>query len=275
MCEFIFEQSGHLPSKEEDMKSKQLAWINFIGLIVVIAMNYLVASGMIPMLSPQKEVSQLYQTSITPAGFTFSIWGVIYLLLFIAVIHMIKTADSTDGAALISATTPYLWGMYACNILWNIVFCAKLIELSVVMILGYWFCLFMICRIIKNAKQVHVIHPLAFGIHTGWLTIATIVNLYAMFVKLGWNWFGIGTEPEVFIAVFVAVISVILLQTKLQNPALPLSIAWAFFGIYSRLSTTYGFFTMTSIALNIGTVVLIGLSVATFIQNDQRFTPVK
>lgn len=257
------------------MKSKKLAWINFVGLIVVIAMNYLVASRMIPMLSPQKEVSQLYQTSITPAGFAFSIWGVIYLLLFIAVIHMIKTADATDGEALISAITPFLWGMYACNILWNIVFCAKLIELSVVMILGYWFCLFMICKIIRSTSRINVIYPLAFGIHTGWLTIATIVNFYAMLVKLGWDWFGIGTELEVCIAVFAAVIAVIVLQSKLKNPALPLSIAWAFFGIYSRLSVTYGILTMTSIALNIGTIVLIGFSVATFVQNDQRLTPIE
>lgn len=255
------------------MKSKHMAWTTLVSFIVVVVMNYLVASGMIPMLAPQKEVSQLYQTAITPAGFTFSIWGVVYLLLLIVVVHMIQTADSSAEKTLISAVTPYLWGVYSFNILWNIVFCAQLIELSVVMIIGYWFCLFTICNIIRRTGSINVVYPLAFGIHTGWLTIASIVNLYALFVKIGWSWFGLSTEMQVLIGVLAAVLAVIGLQVKLRNPVLPLSIAWAFLGIYSKYAVEYGYVSLVSISLNIGIILMIGLALATFLKNDQKFTP--
>lgn len=256
-----------------NMKSKHMAWANLIGFIVVVAMNYLVASRMLPMLAPQKEVSQMYQTVITPAGFAFSIWGVIYFLLFLAVIHMVKTSDLTEGEAFISAVTPYVWGVYVFNILWNVVFCAKLIDLSVVMIIGYWICLFVICDKIRSHRSINLIYPLAFGIHIGWITIATIVNIYAWFVKNGWNWFGLGAPIQVLVGVVLAILAVLGLQARLRNPLVPLSIGWAFFGIYSRLSVDFNIVSLVSIVLNIGTIVMIVAAVITYLKNEQRLTP--
>ena len=55
-------------------------WLNAIGFIAVIVVNYL--SNSLPIGGrTNKEVSDMYPVLLTPSGYAFSIWGLIYLLL--------------------------------------------------------------------------------------------------------------------------------------------------------------------------------------------------
>ncbi|MER2010564.1 MAG: tryptophan-rich sensory protein, partial [Psychrobacillus sp.] len=65
------------------MKTKTKAWLNLGLLILTLGVNFLGGTGRINNLS-QGDVSDMYNTLLTPAGFTFSIWSVIYGLLFIS-----------------------------------------------------------------------------------------------------------------------------------------------------------------------------------------------
>ena len=64
------------------MNTKTKAWVNMGLFLLTLLINTLGAYGFING-SSQKEVSDTYQTLITPSPATFSIWGVIYTLLLI------------------------------------------------------------------------------------------------------------------------------------------------------------------------------------------------
>lgn len=218
------------------MDKKTAAWLNLVLLIIVILINYVTAAGILPGLSSQKEVSALYQTPITPAGFAFSIWGVIYLLLFAAIVYMIKTAsDENPQSEAIHLISRSLRGMFLFNVLWNIVFGKALIGLSVLMILAYWVSLILIGFRLSRVKiRKSPVFLFAFGLHTGWITIASIVNLYAFLVKLGWETMELHRGAWTLVGVIAAVFLAWLLQRFLKNPTLPLGTAWALLGIYAR-----------------------------------------
>ena len=64
------------------MDTTKKAWINAGFLLVTLIVNALGGLGFINGLS-QKEVSDMFDTIITPSPSTFSIWGLIYSLLII------------------------------------------------------------------------------------------------------------------------------------------------------------------------------------------------
>ncbi len=68
-----------------DLKLKQ--GLNIIGLIIMITVNAL--ANILPINDiPTGDVSDKYENIFTPAGFTFSIWGVIYLSLIILIVYL-------------------------------------------------------------------------------------------------------------------------------------------------------------------------------------------
>lgn len=253
------------------MKKKNSSRLNLIVFVLVIVVNYLTATGMISGIAPQKEVSRLYETPITPAGFAFSIWGVIYVLLFAVIVDRIKNSPDRK----IGGIEGPLSALFIFNILWNIVFGMQWIGISLVMIAGYWISLIIIgYRMLHSKTRCKPIFPIAFGIHTGWITIAGVVNLYAFFVKIQWS--GILTNPEFWaiVGIVFTVMLVALLQIMLRNAVLPLATAWAFFGIYAKEGVSYVDYPFIP-GLLLGVIaVLTVFAVVTFVRNKASLLPV-
>ena len=67
-----------MTNKEQSLKT--LLIVDFLAFGAMIFINFLGASGFFNGMS-QAAISDHYPTLITPAGFTFSIWGIIYSLL--------------------------------------------------------------------------------------------------------------------------------------------------------------------------------------------------
>lgn len=257
------------------MNRKTSSKISLILFIVVILINYLTATGKIPGLSSQEEISNLYHTPITPAGFAFSIWGVIYILLFVAILYTIKVSSANEPQAFVlDRLIPPLWTLFAFNIIWNVVFGLGWIGISFVMIFGYWLSLVAICfSIVKANVHLNPVLPLAFGLHTGWITIASVVNLYAFLVKVGWDGMGLHQDFWVIFAIVLVLLIVLVLQTQLKNPVIPIGTAWAFFGIYSKEGTTFSKYPFIPALLLAGILILIFLSVVTFLKNRKSLLP--
>ena len=68
------------------MNNKFQKWLNIVMLTLVLVVNSLASSGKINNLTPGK-ISDSIQVLITPAGYVFSIWGLIYILLLVFVIY--------------------------------------------------------------------------------------------------------------------------------------------------------------------------------------------
>ncbi len=254
------------------------SWINLVFLIVTIAINTLGALGFINGLT-QKEISDMYVTLITPGPSTFSIWAVIYSLLIISIIVMIVKKNDSYYELAIDKISTLFWISCTLNIAWIVAFSFVQIELSVLFIFGFLVSLSLICKkLLSIQDRKRWLLPLSFGIYTGWLFIASVVNTAAMLVKLEWNGFGIANDIWAIIILIVAVLLVLLVLLKIHNAAFPLPIAWAYLGIYQFLEAPEGFkgeFALLQTIALIGMVILIGAAAIQLYRNNYSLLPVQ
>lgn len=252
------------------------AWINGLFLIATLVVNTLGALGFINGLS-QKAISDKYLTLITPSPSTFSIWSVIYTLLIISMIVMIVRKDDLYYQNAIDEITVLFRISCFLNIAWIILFSYLQVELSTLFILGFVITLAIICL---KLKKIHVgkrfLLPLTFGLYTGWLMIATVVNIAAALVKLEWGAFGISHEIWSIIILIIAVGLIFIVLRSNRNPAFPLPVAWAYLGIYQFLKAPEGFggqYGILQVVSLAGMAVLIGMAAIQLYLNNYDLYP--
>ena len=259
------------------MDRTKKAWINGLFFVVTLAVNTLGAIGVINGLS-QKQISDMYVTLITPSPATFSIWSVIYTLLLISVIVMIARKNDTYYDNAVDQITNLFRISCVLNIAWIVSFSYLLVELSLLFILGFVITLALICqKLLKIQDKKHWLLPLTFGLYTGWLVIATVVNTAAALVKLKWNGFGLANDVWGIIILLIAVFLVIFVLTKNRNAAFALPVAWAYFGIYQFLKAPEGFkgeFGLLQTVALAGMAVLIVVAAIQLYRNRFSLLPV-
>lgn len=252
------------------------AWINAILLAITLVMNALGAFGLINGLS-QKQISDMYLTLITPSPATFSIWSVIYTSLIISIIAMIIKQKDPYYQKAVDEISVLFWASCVLNIGWIVTFSYVLVELSVLFILGFVITLSLILmKLLKISEGKRWLLPLSFGLYSGWLFIATVVNISAGLVKSGWNRFGIADPIWSTIILIVAVLLVIGVLLKNRNAVFPLPIAWAFLGIFQFLRSPVGFkgeYGLLQVVSLAGMVALIGAAAIQFYRNHYSLLP--
>lgn len=256
------------------MKTKTKAWINLVLFLATLGVNFLGGTGQINNTS-QSDVSDMYNTLITPSGFTFSIWSLIYGLLLISLIVMIFKSEENYYHQAIEKITPYLWVSFITNMIWIVTFSYVLVGISNIFIFAYLFSLaFILLKLKEISHQREWLLPLAFGLNTGWLFIASVVNVAAFLVKIGWGGFGIDNGTWAIIMIIVSVVLAILVSFNFKNAAFPLPIAWALFGIFQALQEK-GADNLIGWTALAGLVVLLILAVVLFMRNDKGIYPAK
>jgi len=256
------------------MERTKKVGLNALALAVTLVVNALGAFGFINGTS-QSDVSNQYFTLVTPSGMTFSIWSVIYGLLILSLIVMyIKRTDDYYRRA-IDKITPLFLISCLLNILWIVLFSFVLVELSTLFIFGYTIVLALICRqLLKMNDGKHSLLPLTFGLYTGWLMIATVVNVAASLVKINWNGFGLADTTWAMIVLVLAALLVLLVSLNTKNAALPLPVAWAYYGIYQNLTNVHpGDLFLLRMLTVAGIVFLIGLAGIQFYRNRYGVLP--
>lgn len=214
-------------------------YVNLFFFSGMIVMNYLATA--LPLGGKTTgELSDAYPNLFVPAGVTFSIWGVIYLLLagFCVVQFFQKGAPVAESIGWLFAVSCLLNG------LWIIAWHYEKVPLSLLVMAGL-----LVTLILINLKLIDM--PLglikaAFGIYLGWICIATIANVTALLVR--WNWGGFGLSQEVWTIVMIAVGAAIVSAAivKLANPFLGLAVVWAFAGIILKRSQDYASIVLTA-----------------------------
>lgn len=260
------------------MNTRKNAIINGVFMLVTLAVNTLGAMGLINGLS-QKEISDMYITLITPSASTFSIWSVIYIFLIISMIVMIVKKDDPYYKSAVDEITFLFRLSCLLNIAWIVAFSFVLVELSSLFIIAFVIVLSMLCTKLKNIQEgKRFLLPVAFGLYTGWLFIATVVNISAALVKLEWNGFGVSPELWAVVTLIIAVILVVFVLRNIRNVVFPLPIAWAFLGIYQYLKSPEGFngqFGLLQTTTLVGMGVLVALAVLQWKQNHYTVFPDK
>ena len=107
---------------------------NVLAFIAVIIVNALAGGTTLLNGRNTADVSAAYPTSVTPAGFTFSIWGVIYILLFAFIVFQMLPRHRKDP---FNGRVSYLFILSSVfNIAWLFLWQYNYIVLSVPLIFG-------------------------------------------------------------------------------------------------------------------------------------------
>lgn len=228
---------------------KTNTWIKILVVITFLAMVTVNALANILPINGQNTgaVSDSYRNLFAPTGITFTIWGLIYLLLFVYTIYQIfsgKKDKNEKKEELLKKVGIYFSISSIANMLWIFAWHYNMIVLSVLLMLIILLCLMIIYRTINKEKlsnKEKVFLKTPFSIYFGWITVATIANITALIVGLGVP--GIGTYQIITTAVIIAIGFFIGSATILKNKdfAYGLVIIWAYAGIYIKHTAVNGF----------------------------------
>ncbi|KAG9278455.1 hypothetical protein AMEX_G6331 [Astyanax mexicanus] len=179
-----------------------------LAYVVVLAVNALAGSGKGPFLRSTGNVSGLYETEITPAGWAFSIWGFLYtwlLLMNIYIVTWFCRRTSTGWMYCSPAILPY--GFFISWVVNMILNCAwlllwdrelmipALVVLALIAFTNYFIIYFSCVGLQAHGARLKQNHPAdlccirvlvqnGIAAYATWTTIATLLNL-AVVLGLG------------------------------------------------------------------------------------------
>jgi len=211
---------------------------NIAAFVFVIAVNSL-ANGLPIGGQTTGEVSAKYSSLFTPAGFTFSIWGLIYLGLTAFVIYQSLPAQR-DNATLARIDLPFKLNCIA-NAIWIFAWHYDQLLLSLVLMIAILGTLIVIYRVVgemsgNTVGRILVSFP--FRVYTGWITVALIANISAAQAGWGWNDLGLTAIQWTWFKLAMAGTIGATVVAQRRDPVYMLVIAWAAFGIFSKQSAT-------------------------------------
>lgn len=226
-----------------------IKYINLILFAGMIVMNYLATA--LPLNNKTTgELSDSFPNLFVPAGITFSIWGIIYLML---IIYCVVQFTGSNQTAI--SNISWLFGISCVlNALWIVTWHYGKLPLSLLVMLGMLVSLIYINMIIKDLPLGLI--KASFGIYLGWICIATIANVTTLLVNYNWN--GFGFQEEVWTIIMIAAGALIVSVTlyRFNNPFIGLSVIWAFTGIIIKRQDDYRTILITAaVALSLVTVI--------------------
>jgi len=201
--------------------------LNVVFLIGVLYVNYL--ANALPINGRNTgELSNLYPNLFVPAGITFAIWGLIYLMLItFAVLQFMP-----DYRAAVTEEPYFILSCFF-NMAWIFAWHYEFISLSLLIMLALLATLALInFKLIPERRTL----KLFFGVYLGWICIATIANITALFVSINWDGMGISAVAWTITMISAGILVVSLNMYLLKNPFLAISVIWAFYGIVLKRS---------------------------------------
>ena len=198
----------------------------------VIGFNALASMGYVNGVTPG-EISDNYPTSITPAGYAFSIWSLIYLgLLAFSIIQLLprnlERYRPVRSAYILSC---------ALNCAWIFFWHSDQIIIAFVIIAALLVAVYFIAsRLRPLATTADIwLAKAPFGIYLGWLSAATLVNFVILLkylkVDLGTAEIPLGAGLILLAAAFG-----VFVRIRIANFFAPLAVAWALTAIAVKQS---------------------------------------
>jgi benzodiazapine receptor len=207
--------------------------LNIIVFAVTVIVNAL-ASSLALNGRTTAEVSDLYFTLVTPAGYVFSIWGVIYtLLLIFAVFQALPSQREKPFLKQINVLF-ILSGVF--NVLWLFLWHYDQIVLSVALmfaLLATLIAVYLRLGIGKTSvtlKERAFVH-LPFSVYLGWITVASIANVASALVSIQWDGFGLASDTWAVLVIAVALLITLAVIATRKDIAYSLVLVWALIGI--------------------------------------------
>lgn len=228
-------------SNEKTLRIKFLSIANIVAFIGVLVINYLATS--LPIGGNTTwALSDLYPNLFTPAWITFSIWGLIYLSLLWFVIRQIIDLYKKNSHNITKKV--WIWFLISCLINISRIFAwhYKFVLLSVIIMLLFLITLIIIDNKVENWKKIwtwidKTLVQIPFSLYLWRISVATIANISAFLVNIGWNWSGIFDVFLTKIVIIVAALLALISLWKKHNIVFALVVVRAFIWIIIKRSS--------------------------------------
>lgn len=285
------------PVAEEKPKTnlRILAIASAIGFAAVLVVNAL--ADILPLNGVGTGVlSDEIPNLFVPAGFTFSIWGVIYLLLLGYIVFVLREVWSSNvGDPAWNRRDATLFILNCCaNMGWIFAWHWRKTVLSLLIMLVLLATLILlegenrkklaagavlgrdrqpvpgVAPGTERARRFFLTVPLR--VYLGWISVATIANVTAVLVKADWNAFGLDPRVWTILAIVAGLAVALGFSLGKRQIAAPLVIVWAYAGIVTkRAQTDAGYSMMVWMAALIAAVlILVSIAVAQLLLPDNR-----
>lgn len=206
-----------------------MLWISTLSYIVMIVINAL--SNILPIGGKTTgEISNALDVLFTPAGYVFSIWSVIYILLAIWLIRewiqYKKEGNVNSRLHALFITSSIL------NAAWILVWHNQLFLLSVIIMILLLFTLILIYQISIHHPSKMTRYPIS--LYIGWISVAFLANI---------SYFAISTDIDFIVETqmiwtigFLLIFGLVpvFVKKNWNDWLYPLVFVWAFIGITVR-----------------------------------------
>lgn len=210
-------------------------WLVVLALVATLVMNALATT--LPLAGRSTgEISDLFPVMITPAGFTFSVWGVIYLALTAFAIYQVLPAQRRS-----QDLEPLRWGFVATcvfNIGWLVVWHNLFIVASMVFMIALLATLiWMYGRARSRGAPRDAGHrwfvQVPVSLYLGWIGVASVVNARVLGYELGWTGGGMAERAATVAALALLTVLALWILARRRDLAYAAVIIWAAYGIFS------------------------------------------
>jgi len=180
------------------------------------------------------EISDRFQVYFVPAGYVFSIWGVIYLGLIAFAIFQALPSQRENPRLRATGWWISLGGL--ANSVWIFFWHYEQFPLTLIAMLSLLGTLMItylrldIGRSAVSTAETWTVR-LPFSIYLGWVTVATVANITSLLDYLKWNGFGIAPETWMVIVLAAVLVIAALVNFTRRDVAYTAVILWALAGI--------------------------------------------
>ncbi|MGB1249991.1 MAG: TspO/MBR family protein [Candidatus Promineifilaceae bacterium] len=214
------------------------------SLALVIIVNTLAVTLPINNQSTE-EISDSFPVFFVPAGYVFSIWGLIYLGLIAYVIYQLLPSQRQNR--LHAQIAPWFILNCLCNSAWIFAWHYNQVALSVGIMLGILLTLCWIYWVIgigrfPVSRGEAWLMRFPFSIYLAWITVATIANVTTFLYDIQWDGFGLAPDLWAVIMLIIAAIVTGMVTLRHHDPAFIGVVVWAFVGIAVKHSATQSVF---------------------------------
>jgi benzodiazapine receptor len=215
-------------------------WATLVAVIVTTIMNGLANTLPFNGLTTG-EISDRFQVYFVPAGYVFSIWGLIYLALAAFAIYQVLPAQR-DNPRLRRSGALFLLSCGA-NIAWLFLWHYEVFLLTLVAMITLLLSLIAIyLRLEIGRAQVSAAEKwlvqVPFSIYLGWITVATIANVTSVLDYVNWSGWGISPEAWTVIMLVAGLGIASAVSLTRGDVAYMLVIVWAYVGIAVKHAAT-------------------------------------
>lgn len=202
-----------------------MKWIALISYLAMVVVNILASTVGING-KETSEISNQVDVLFVPAGYVFSIWGLIYVLVAIWLTFQWNSSQEHEEPARLGLF------IVTClfNIAWLLSWHYEFYTSSIVIMIGLLFSLIFLYESYPKG-DARFAGRLPFSIYLGWISVALMANISFVLKYYEWNGFGFSEQFWAQILLFLATGLAAFIRLYNRDILFSFVIIWAFIGI--------------------------------------------